>query len=129
MYRRRDQMRSDKTAFPVNARNTIPAASVPGAPESSRSSATDHESLSFLEPPKRAASLGRIGRYEALQILGWGGFGIVFRAFDEVLQRVVALKVLAPRLAAISPVREHFLRKAWSSAQIRHENVAQIYEV
>ena len=64
-----------------------------------------------------------------LQILGRGGFGIVFRAFDEVLQRVVALKVMAPQLAATSPARKRFLREARSSAQVRHENVVQVYEV
>ena len=64
-----------------------------------------------------------------LQVLGRGGFGIVFRAFDEVLQRVVALKVLAPTIAATSPARKRFLREARSSAQVRHENVVQVYAV
>src|SRR5579871_2950392 len=52
-------------------------------------------SLDFLQPSTRPDSLGRLGHYEVLQLLGKGGFGIVFRAFDEVLHRVVALKVLA----------------------------------
>ncbi|MGH7211123.1 MAG: serine/threonine-protein kinase, partial [Acetobacteraceae bacterium] len=90
---------------------------------------TDDESLTFLAPPTRPDSLGRIGHYEVLQILGRGGFGIVFRAFDEMLQRVVALKVMAPQLAATSPARKRFLREARSSAQVRHENVVQVYEV
>src|SRR3954462_14461159 len=58
--------------------------------------------LGFLAPPARPGSLGRIGHYEVLQVLGQGGFGIVFRAFDDTLQRVVALKVMAPQLAATS---------------------------
>src|SRR5439155_7548362 len=58
-----------------------------------------------------------------------GGFGIVFRAFDDRLQRVVAVKVLAPQLATTSPARKRFLREARSSAQVRHENVVQVYEV
>src|SRR5581483_9242142 len=65
--------------------------------------ATDDEALTFLAPPTRPDALGRIGHYEVLQVLGRGGFGIVFRAFDEMLQRVVALKVLVPALAATSP--------------------------
>ncbi len=87
------------------------------------------EALAFLAPPNRPDSLGRIGHYEVLQILGKGGFGVVFRAFDEMLQRVVALKVMAPQLAAASPARKRFLREARSSAQIRHENVVGVFEV
>jgi serine/threonine protein kinase len=62
-------------------------------------------------------------------VFGRGGFGIVFRAFDEMLQRVVALKVMAPQLAATSLARKRFLSEARSSAQVRHENVVQVYEV
>jgi serine/threonine protein kinase len=93
------------------------------------SAADDDESLAFLQPPTRPDSLGRIGHYEVLQVLGKGGFGIVFRAFDDALQRVAALKVMAPQLAATSPARKRFLREARSSAQVRHENVVQVYEV
>jgi hypothetical protein len=64
-----------------------------------------------------------------LQVLGKGGFGIVFRAFDEALQRVVAVKVLSPHLAATSPARKRFLREARSSAKVRHENIVQVYAV
>ena len=88
-----------------------------------------HEDLTFLTPSTRPDSLGRIGHYEVLQVLGRGGFGIVFRAFDDVLQRVVAVKVMAPQMAAMSPARKRFLREARSSAAVRHENVVQVYEV
>lgn len=92
--------------------------------------ATDDEvPLEFLGPPGRPDSLGRIGHYEVLQALGRGGFGIVLRAFDDMLHRVVAVKVLSPPLAATSPARKRFLREARSSAQVRHENVVQVYEV
>ena len=91
--------------------------------------AGDEIPLGFLTPSNRPDSLGRIGHYEVLQVLGHGGFGIVFRAFDDVLQRVVAVKVLAPQLAATSPARKRFLREARTSGAIRHENVVQVYEV
>jgi eukaryotic-like serine/threonine-protein kinase len=87
------------------------------------------DDLHFLQPTSRPDSLGRLGHYEVLQILGKGGFGIVFRAFDDTLQRVVAVKVLAPAMAATSPARKRFLREARSSAQVRHENVVQVYAV
>jgi serine/threonine protein kinase len=89
----------------------------------------DDESLGFLTPSQRPDSLGRIGHYEVLRVLGKGGFGIVFRAFDELLQRVVAVKVLSAQIAATSPARKRFLREARSSAKVRHENVVQVYAV
>jgi hypothetical protein len=49
------------------------------------------EALAFLTPYARPDSFGRIGHYEVLEVLGRGGFGIVLRAFDEVLQGVVAV--------------------------------------
>jgi len=45
----------------------------------------------------------------------------VFRAFDEVLQRVVSVKVLAPQMAATSPARKRFLREARAAAKVRAE--------
>ncbi|WP_157369920.1 protein kinase domain-containing protein, partial [Zavarzinella formosa] len=83
----------------------------------------------FLQPSPRPGSLGRLGHYEALQVLGKGGFGIVFRAFDEMLRRVVAVKALAPSLAAASPARKRFLREARASAGVRHDNVVRVYAV
>jgi serine/threonine protein kinase len=87
------------------------------------------DDLNFLSHSTRPDSLGRLGHYEMLQILGRGGFGIVFRAFDDTLQRVVAVKMMAPQIATLSPARKRFLREARSSAQVRHENVVQVYEV
>ena len=85
--------------------------------------------LSFLQPSEKPGSLGRLGHYEVLEVLGNGGFGIVVRAFDEKLQRVVAIKVLAPHLAATSAARKRFVREARSAAAVRHENVVAIYAV
>ena len=87
------------------------------------------DDLQFLSPSTRFDSLGRLGHYEMLQVLGRDGFGIVFRAFDDTLQRVVAVKVMAPPIATLSPARRRFLREAQSSAKVRHENVVQIYEI
>jgi serine/threonine protein kinase len=85
--------------------------------------------LDFLQPSSRPGALGRLNQHEVLEVLGKGGFGIVVRAFDETLQRVVAIKVLSPELASTSPARKRFLREARASARVRHENVVHIYAV
>ena len=85
--------------------------------------------LEFLEPSSEPGSFGRLGHHEVMEVLGRGGFGIVVRAFDESLHRMVAIKVLDPRLASTSPARKRFLREARASARIRHGNVVQIYAV
>src|SRR5262245_44180364 len=98
----------------------------PLGPEAQR---RDETNLGFLTPSNRSDALGRLGHYEVLEVLGQGGFGIVLRAFDESLQRVVAVKVLAPELAVTSPARKRFLREARASAQVRHDNVVQVYAI
>ncbi|MCA9140456.1 MAG: protein kinase, partial [Planctomycetales bacterium] len=89
----------------------------------------EEDSVDFLQPSSLPDSLGRMGEYEVQEVLGRGGFGIVFRGFDQKLQRPVAIKVLAPQLAASESARRRFLAEARSSANIRHANVVQIYGI
>lgn len=89
----------------------------------------DEIPLGYLEPSSKPGSLGRLSHYEILEVVGRGAFGTVLRAFDERLQRVVAIKVLALELAATSPARKRFMREARASAAIRHENVVSVYAV
>ena len=62
--------------------------------------------LSFLQPSSKPGSIGMLGHYEVLQVLGQGGFGIVLKAFDEKLHRLVAIKVMNAQMAATSPPRK-----------------------
>src|SRR5947208_12213673 len=55
--------------------------------------------------------------------------GVVFRAFDEKLHRVVAIKALAPQLATSSAARQRFVREARASAAVTHDNVIDIHAV
>jgi serine/threonine protein kinase/formylglycine-generating enzyme required for sulfatase activity len=89
----------------------------------------DEIPLGYLQPALQPNSMGRLGHYEILEVIGRGAFGTVLRAFDDKLQRVVAIKVLAPEMAATSPARKRFLREARTSAAIRHENVVSIHAV
>jgi serine/threonine-protein kinase len=85
--------------------------------------------LSFLGPSERPGGLGRLGHYEVLEVVGRGGFGVVLRAFDEQLHRVVAIKALAPALAANATARRRFIREAQAAAAVRDEHVVAIYGV
>ncbi|HWA99024.1 MAG TPA: serine/threonine-protein kinase, partial [Pirellulales bacterium] len=83
----------------------------------------------LLEPLDDPRYLGRLGQYRVVSVVGQGGMGIVFRAFDAVLNRDVALKVLSPHLAHEAIARERFAREARAAAAIDHENVMPIYAV
>jgi serine/threonine protein kinase/Leucine-rich repeat (LRR) protein len=89
----------------------------------------DEIALGFLTPSNRPDSLGRLGHYEVLEVLGKGAFGTVLKAFDEKLHRIVAIKVMSAELASTSPARKRFLREARSAAAIRHDNVVAIHAV
>ena len=101
----------------------------PMSAEEHRGEMNDDLPLAYLAPSDRADSLGRLGHYEVLEVIGHGAFGTVLKAFDEKLQRVVAVKVMSLEMAATSPARKRFLREARSSAAIRHENVVSIHAV
>lgn len=92
---------------------------------------TDVRSIStdFLPPALHPELLGRLGRYDIEQTIGAGGFGIVFKAYDTELRRVVALKVLAPHLMSSGAARKRFAREAQAAAAIMHEHVIPIYDV
>jgi serine/threonine protein kinase len=85
--------------------------------------------LDFLNPPRKPGSLGRMAHYEVLEVLLRGGYHTVVKAFDEKLQRLVAIKVMSPRLDETSAPRQRFLREARSAAAVRHENVVAIHAV
>jgi serine/threonine protein kinase len=87
------------------------------------------QALTFLAPPGEAGGLGRLDHYDVLEVVGRGATGVVLKARDSKLQRVVALKVLAPRLAASGPARKWFVREAQATAAVRDDHVIAIYAV
>lgn len=70
----------------------------------------------------------RIGRYELREPLGSGGFATVYRAYDPVLDREVALKVVHTHLGADPKVRERFVREGRALARVRHPSVVQVHD-
>lgn len=85
------------------------------------------EVLWLLEPGREPHSLGCLAHYDLLEILGAGSSGVVFAARDQLLQRVVAIKILRPSLGATAQAR--FLSEARAIASLVHENIVTIYEV
>jgi serine/threonine protein kinase len=91
--------------------------------------AADDELSAFLAPGGESGSLGRLDHYEVLEVVGRGGMGVVFKARDTRLQRIVAIKVLAAPLAASGTARQRFFREARAAAAVRDEHVVSIHAV
>ncbi len=89
----------------------------------------DDVSLHFLSPSDQPGSLGRIGQYEVQSVVGRGGMGIVLKALDTRLHRIVAVKVLPPEFAANAAARKRFLREAEAAAAVVHPHVVTIHAV
>ncbi|CAN5686078.1 hypothetical protein BH11MYX1_BH11MYX1_46420 [soil metagenome] len=70
----------------------------------------------------------RFGRYEMLRAVAGGGMGTVFCAYDPVLRRLVAIKIIANADHDVSE-RDHMLGEARALASLRHENVVAIHDV
>jgi serine/threonine protein kinase len=85
--------------------------------------------LSFLKPSTNPDALGRLGGYDVLEILGRGGWGIVLKAFDSVLHRPVAIKVLADGPVPDGTSRKRFAREARAAAAVVHDHVVPVYGV
>ena len=72
---------------------------------------------------------GRLGPYRLLERIGQGGMGVVLKAFDERLNRVVAVKTLARSLADGEVAKQRFLREARAAAAVCHDHVVTIHAV
>ncbi|HEY8311724.1 MAG TPA: serine/threonine-protein kinase, partial [Gemmatimonadaceae bacterium] len=92
---------------------------------------TEPESLPNRPDDALRAQLGRVleANYELDREIGRGGMGIVYRARDRRLKRLVAVKVLPPELAYRADIRSRFLREAETSAQLSHPSIVPIYTV
>ncbi len=86
--------------------------------------------------PERGTSIETIawvgkslGKYKVSSILGRGAMGVVLKAHDPLIERDIAIKVLADHLAADATALGRFLEEAKSAGKINHPNVVAIYEI
>lgn len=85
--------------------------------------------LEMLIPSEDPSRLGRLDGYEITGVVGAGSMGVVLKAIDPALDRIVALKVMAPHLASHATARKRFEREAKAAAAVLHPNVIPIYAV
>jgi hypothetical protein len=83
----------------------------------------------FLGAPEVPGELGWLGPYRLLEVLGRGGMGVVFRAYDPDLDREVALKSMRAEVAVRPEARQRFVREARAAAAIAHDHVIHINHV
>src|ERR687893_1876829 len=70
-----------------------------------------------------------IAHYRIIEPIGAGGMGAVYKAFDNKLQRVVALKVLPPEYVAQEERRRRFFQEARAASALNHPHILTVYEV
>ncbi|MBL9103959.1 MAG: protein kinase [Myxococcales bacterium] len=82
-----------------------------------------------VEVPGHLGESARIGRFAVLRQLGAGGMGVVYSAYDEELDRKIALKLLRPGRDNSDRNQARMQREARAMATLSHPNVVQVYEV
>ena len=80
------------------------------------------------DPHSRFDHHGKLGRFELKHRLGFGGFGVVYLAYDSILKREVALKLPRHVALADAQVRARFLQEAESAAGLYHPNIVPLYD-
>ena len=85
---------------------------------------------SVLRESAKTSFVGKtVSHFQILEQLGSGGMGMVFKALDQRLDRIVALKMLAPGKLSEPEFRQRFFLEAKTCSSLNHSNIAVIYEV
>ena len=78
------------------------------------------------DPPPRSPSF--FPQLEIYELLGYGGMGMVYKARQLNLDRLVALKILSPELSSQPAFAERFSREAKALARLHHSNIVSVYD-
>lgn len=78
-----------------------------------------------LSPPLRPNDLGSVGPFAVESVIGTGGMGIVYRGWDTLLNRAVAIKLVKPDQS--EKARHRFRRECLALAQIQHDHIVPVY--
>jgi len=107
----------DRTALPDEANTTVPTANL--------SSDSSSNGIAGVDSPADQVIAQRFERHE---LLGRGGFGAVYRAYDRKLERFIALKVPHVSAADNGQVQKRVEREASATARLRHPNIVALFD-
>lgn len=85
-------------------------------------------SSSFDASSTNADLPAKVGKYQIRRRIGVGGFGTVYEAYDEKLDRLVALKVAHTALMQSESLQNRFIREGKAAARINHEGIVKVYD-
>jgi predicted Ser/Thr protein kinase len=113
MAEERQYFESGKKSAPSGGQGDIPTSATPPA--------------GFV-PPEPAELAGQFPHLEILELLGQGGMGVVYKARQRQLDRLVAVKILPPQIGLPEAFAERFTREARSLARLSHPRIVMIYD-
>ena len=71
----------------------------------------------------------RIAKFELHELIGEGAMGVVWKAYDSVLRRFIALKLMGTVVGRTHDMRERFLREARAAGALQHPNIVTVYDL
>jgi serine/threonine protein kinase len=83
----------------------------------------------FVKEPGDVEIKDLLSKYEVQEKIGEGGMGIVYKANQRSMNRVVALKILSPKYSVRPRFVEQFIREARAAGQLNHPNIIQVHDV
>jgi tRNA A-37 threonylcarbamoyl transferase component Bud32 len=113
MAEEKQKAESGKKPAPSGGQSDIPTSTTPPA--------------GFV-PPEPAELARQFPQLEILELLGQGGMGVVYKARQQQLDRLVALKILPPQIGRTEAFAERFTREARSLARLSHPRIVMIYD-
>ena len=68
------------------------------------------------------------GRYEIMEVLGVGGMAVVYKAFDNIDHRIVAVKILKDEYLANADFRRRFMNESKAISVLSHPNIVRVFD-